>query len=117
MKEGLRLSAVVTSRLPRIAPQEQLEVNEWQIPAGVRCVWYKLILSLLTVKTPVSMSSHFILRDDQIFPEPLKFVPERWMGSPEKTKELGQYLVPFSRGSQSCLGQKCVISAVAAGLN
>ncbi|KUL90261.1 hypothetical protein ZTR_01954 [Talaromyces verruculosus] len=36
IKEGLRISAVVTSRLPRIVPDEKLEYRGWQIPAGVR---------------------------------------------------------------------------------
>lgn len=35
MKEGLRISAVVTSRLPRIAPDEALHYGKWTIPPGV----------------------------------------------------------------------------------
>ncbi|RAQ58815.1 cytochrome P450 [Aspergillus flavus] len=35
IKEGLRVSAVVTSRLPRIAPEETLEFRGWKIPPGV----------------------------------------------------------------------------------
>jgi cytochrome P450 len=35
-----------------------------------------------------------------IFPEPAKFVPERWLESPE----LDNWLVAFSRGPRMCLG-------------
>ncbi|KAE8379737.1 cytochrome P450 [Aspergillus bertholletiae] len=34
IKEGLRVSAIVTSRLPRIAPDEMLEFRGWKIPSG-----------------------------------------------------------------------------------
>ncbi|PYI22626.1 hypothetical protein BO99DRAFT_325165, partial [Aspergillus violaceofuscus CBS 115571] len=61
LKEGLRLSAVVTSRLPRIAPGETLYCSGWEIPPG----------------TPVSMSNHFVLRNPNAFLRPLEFWPER----------------------------------------
>ncbi|KAJ6076326.1 benzoate 4-monooxygenase cytochrome P450 [Penicillium canescens] len=85
IKEGLRLSAVVTSRLPRIAPDEDLVCHGWKIPAG----------------TSISMSNHFILRDAEIYPDPLVFHPDRWLSS---TVDMNRYLVPFSKGSQGCLG-------------
>ncbi|KAE8421134.1 cytochrome P450 [Aspergillus pseudocaelatus] len=88
IKEGLRVSAVVTSRLPRIVPNETLEFRSWKIPPG----------------TPVSMSSHFILRDPAIFPDPLVFQPERWLKQSTIGLSLDRYLVPFSKGSQGCLG-------------
>ncbi|KAJ6151045.1 hypothetical protein N7470_007639 [Penicillium chermesinum] len=34
VREGLRLSSVVTTRLPRSAPDEVLQFQEWQIPPG-----------------------------------------------------------------------------------
>lgn len=36
LKEGLRLSALVTTRLPRAAPDEVLQFHGWEIPRGVR---------------------------------------------------------------------------------
>ncbi|THC93438.1 hypothetical protein EYZ11_007097 [Aspergillus tanneri] len=89
IKEGLRLSSIVTTRLPRIAPDEVLQYQKWQIPAG----------------TPVSMSTYFILRDPDIFPEPTKFIPERWLLDPEDLQRLQRYLVPASKGTLGCLGQ------------
>lgn len=35
LKEGLRLSAVVTTRLPRSAPEEALQYEKWTIPPRV----------------------------------------------------------------------------------
>ncbi|RAH77597.1 hypothetical protein BO86DRAFT_403597 [Aspergillus japonicus CBS 114.51] len=46
------------------------------------------------------MSNHFVLRNPNAFLRPLEFWPERWETNPE----LERYLVPFSKGSQACLG-------------
>ena len=35
IREGLRLASVVTTRLPRSAPDEVLRYKDWDIPAGV----------------------------------------------------------------------------------
>jgi hypothetical protein len=35
IREGIRLASVVTTRLPRSAPDEILRYKEWDIPAGV----------------------------------------------------------------------------------
>ncbi|EEQ28161.1 benzoate 4-monooxygenase cytochrome P450 [Microsporum canis CBS 113480] len=88
IKEGLRISALVTSRLPRISPDGILEYVNWKIPAG----------------TPVSMSIYLTLKDPSAFPEPLVFSPERWMEQGSTGLNLEKYLVPFSKGSQGCLG-------------
>ncbi|KAI2894944.1 hypothetical protein CBS76997_341 [Aspergillus niger] len=88
LKEGLRLSALVTTRLPRAAPDEILQFHGWEIPR----------------ETPVSMTTYFILRDPEIFPEPSRFIPERWLLEPEDLRKLERYLVPFSKGTMGCLG-------------
>lgn len=44
-----------------------------------------------------------------LFPDPMAFVPERWL-HPESQK-LENYLVPFSKGPRSCVGIKYVPSA------
>ncbi|KAJ6030653.1 uncharacterized protein N7446_000284 [Penicillium canescens] len=89
VRECLRLSAIVTTRLPRSAPDEILQYQQWQIPAG----------------TIVSMSTYFILRDPEIFPEPYAFEPERWLLPRERLRGLEKYLVPGSKGTMGCLGQ------------
>ena len=46
-------------------------------------------------------------RHPQTYPDPMKFVPDRWLASGEKTSKEGpeKYFVPFGRGSRICLGQ------------
>ena len=35
MKESLRITALVTSRLPLVSPKEALRYKDWVIPPGV----------------------------------------------------------------------------------
>ncbi|KAH8600807.1 putative cytochrome P450 [Bisporella sp. PMI_857] len=88
LKESLRISAPVLTRLPRISPSEPLQYGDWSIPAGV----------------PVSMSYYFMHYDTDIFPEPTKFVPERWIKGEKEERRLETYLVPFSKGTRNCAG-------------
>lgn len=83
--EAHRIAAVLTVRLVRTAPNEDLQFRDWTIPAG----------------TSISMSTHFMHRDPEIFPNPLHFEPERWLG-PNKASE--KYVMPFSKGSRACIG-------------
>lgn len=47
-----------------------------------------------------------ILTDPTVYPEPYKFRPERWLeGSPE-AETAHRFLVPFNRGTRSCIGMK-----------
>ncbi|KAL3475700.1 cytochrome P450 [Aspergillus californicus] len=87
MLEGLRLSYGVSSRLQRIAPDRNLQFQEWSIPAG----------------TPVGMTSTLIHHNEQIFPESRNFIPERWL-DPVKRKYLEKYMVSFTKGSRQCIG-------------
>lgn len=92
IKEGIRLSGVVTARNPRQIP-EPLEYKGWKIPPH----------------TPVSMSignTHF---NEAYFPEPRKFIPERWLEAEPtphgwRAGQLDKYFVAFGRGPRSCLG-------------
>ncbi|KAH0344390.1 alcohol oxidase, partial [Aureobasidium melanogenum] len=86
--EAHRVQAVITTRLIRIAPNEVLKFQDWEIPAG----------------TPISMTTHFMHLDPTLFPEPYKFDPERWLGPSIGTDRLEQYVVPFSKGSRACIG-------------
>jgi cytochrome P450 len=87
IKEALRLSYGVTSRLPRVAPNQALEVpgtKGLEIPTG----------------TKVSMNAVMIHRNPQLFPQPDVFHPERWLEAPH----LDRHLVSFSKGARQCLG-------------
>ncbi|MCJ1353396.1 MAG: hypothetical protein MMC33_003382 [Icmadophila ericetorum] len=89
--ESLRLSNGVSTRLARIAPDRSIYFRDWEIPRG----------------TPVGMTSTLIHQNPDIFPQPLEFIPERWLDQQEG-KQLERYLVPFSRGTRQCAGIKFV---------
>ena len=89
IKESLRLSNGVSTRLARVAPDRSIYFRDWEIPKG----------------TPVGMTSTLIHQNADIFPEPLEFIPERWL-DPVMAQHMEKYLVPFSRGSRQCAGIK-----------
>ena len=84
--ESIRLAHGITTRSPRLAPDEELQYGEWVIAKN----------------TPVSMTTVDILMNERIYPNPRKFDPERWIGHPE----LKRYFVPFAKGSRGCMGVK-----------
>ena len=91
VREAVRLSYAVTTRNPRLFTKP-LAYNDWVIPP----------------RTPVSMTLVDVNDDEDIFPKPREFRPERWLNSP-KTKDgssLDRYFVGFGKGSRSCLGIK-----------
>lgn len=85
--ESLRLSNGVSTRLARIAPDRSIYFRDWEIPKG----------------TPVGMTSTLIHQNPNLFPEPMEFIPERWLDPTERQRS-ERYLVPFSKGSRQCAG-------------
>lgn len=92
VKESLRVSVGAYSRLSRVNRYESMQYKQWTIPAG----------------TAVGMSGLFVAHDPEIFPNPLSFIPERWLeadGSIGPTaNKLEHYLLAFGKGSRSCVG-------------
>ena len=91
VREGVRMSYAVTTRNPRLFSRP-ITYMDWNIPA----------------RTPVSMTILDVCDDEEIFPKPRVFNPERWAGNP-KTKNgqgLEKYFVGFGKGTRSCLGIK-----------
>ena len=84
--EGVRLSFGLTGRNARIAPDENLQYRQWTIPAG----------------TPMSMVTLCIHTDENIFPDPWRFDPDRWLGAAGKERMRYQY--GFGKGGRKCLG-------------
>ena len=84
--EGLRLSHPITHRLARSFPNKPLRYGDKTIPPG----------------TTVYMTSLLMHENEDIFPDPRVFWPERWLGSDQQ--RLQRYLTPFTRGSRACLG-------------
>ncbi|KIW94509.1 uncharacterized protein Z519_04485 [Cladophialophora bantiana CBS 173.52] len=92
IKEGVRMAGGMLSRLPRVY-DKPIQYKEWTIPAG----------------TPVAMTPHLVLIDENIFPKPRKFDPERWLDEDaiaegKTTSRLDKYIVAFGKGSRNCIG-------------
>lgn len=93
--EALRMMPGVAMRSARIARNEDLiyksrDGDAWVIPKG----------------TPIAMSSMVNHWDQELFPNPDEFLPERWLIDGEPNKALQKRLISFGKGSRSCLGEK-----------
>ncbi|KAF2228164.1 putative cytochrome P450 [Elsinoe ampelina] len=101
VKETLRISSLITNRPQMVVRDDDLTYGDWQLPAG----------------TTVSMSIPAIHLDPNIFVDPRKFMPSRWLD--EGAKRLDEYFLPFSRGSRACVGRNlayCEIYLAAAAI-
>lgn len=87
LREGLRLSPGVATRLARVAPDRDLFYEDWRIPAG----------------TPVGMTALLMHLDEGVYPDPKTFDPDRWT---EEAKRSDKAFAPFSRGTRICLGMQ-----------
>ena len=90
MYESLRVFYGVSHRLSRIFPDRPMYYRDWVIPAGV----------------PVSMSIPLIHNNEEIFPEPYRFSPERWLPLETEGQRLLRFLVVFGGGSRQCIGME-----------
>jgi cytochrome P450 len=93
--EGLRVALGIPGRLPRIARDEDLVYQNqgfnYVIPKG----------------TPIGMSSFINHNNEEVFPEPEEYEPERWIdaqGNPNYLME--RYIMSFSKGSRQCIGMQ-----------
>jgi cytochrome P450 len=86
VKEALRVSMANPTRLPHVVPIGGWTFKSTHFPAGsiVGCSAYEL---------------HF---NPVIFPEPTKFIPERWL---DPTEEMSKYWFAFGAGSRACIAR------------
>jgi cytochrome P450 len=76
--------------------------NERVVPLGGRT----LVGVSVTENTIVTSSVLALHYDEDVYPEPCSFLPERWLdGSEEKRKTLDAQLIPFGYGGRICLGK------------
>jgi len=90
INESLRLSYGTTQRSPRINRLHTMRYGQWVIPAG----------------TSVGMDSWHMHTNADVFPDPLFFRPERWLGNPKGPngrQPLTNYLTTFGAGSRICV--------------
>jgi cytochrome P450 len=87
LKETLRLYAPLPASEPRSMPIDTT-IDGYLIPAG----------------TVVSMSPYTLHRNPDVFPEPLNFNPERWLGQCGDLAEMKKWFWAFSSGGRMCIG-------------
>ncbi|KAK8071440.1 cytochrome P450 [Apiospora hydei] len=85
IEETLRLYPAVPSALPRVVPPEAPELCGRRLPAGAT----------------VTTSAYCLHRDPTAFPDPERFIPERWQNP---TKRMKDAFMAFGGGSRVCLG-------------
>ncbi|KAJ5721376.1 uncharacterized protein N7483_009310 [Penicillium malachiteum] len=86
VKEGLRLSWTNPIRLPRTVPAMGWSYRDYYFPAG----------------TNVGISAFQLHQDEAVFPDPLRFSPERWL---LPTQNMLDHFFAFGKGTRSCIAQ------------
>ncbi|EMR65631.1 putative benzoate 4-monooxygenase cytochrome protein [Eutypa lata UCREL1] len=86
IKEGLRMLRLFR-RKSRIATDVDLKYGDFVIPRG----------------TPISLSPYTMHMDPDVFPEPEKFNPDRWLAK-DLDPRMNRNLNPFLAGSRNCIG-------------
>lgn len=73
-------------RFPRVVPSQGLSYGGYYIPA----------------KANVGVSASELHLDPTVFPQPEKFMPDRWLNA---TSDMNTNLMPFGKGARSCLAR------------
>ncbi|OCT50238.1 cytochrome P450 oxidoreductase [Cladophialophora carrionii] len=101
VKESVRVASAVPGRLPRVVPQDvqNLAVDGKRVPPG----------------TTVGISAYTMHNSTELWGHDARsFHPERWLG--EGGKKLDQYMVAFSKGARSCIGQNLAFAELTLAL-
>ena len=87
LDESMRITPPTTFGLPRRTPNDGAPI----------------LGDYIAGNTSVSMSSYVAHRNEQVFPEPEVYRPERWLE--EGGKELQPFFIAFSAGARGCIGR------------
>ncbi|XP_046621725.1 probable cytochrome P450 49a1 [Neodiprion virginianus] len=89
MREAARLSPIAYAN-QRLLPND-LVIGGYQVPK----------------KTPVVLCHMAMTTNPQVFPEPMKYVPERWLRSSPHFNNAHKFaMMPFGHGSRMCIGKR-----------
>lgn len=99
--ESLRWRPPVPMTLFRVVPAGGARIDGFEIPAG----------------TTVGCQAYSLYRKEDVFPDPDRFEPERWLTTdPQKLSAMKTHFWPFSSGGRMCLGHKYVFHSPDAGM-
>ncbi|KAK8080610.1 hypothetical protein PG997_008428 [Apiospora hydei] len=108
METRLRTELESTFALAAAAGTGQ-EMPSWteleRLPYLTGCIKEALSINVYATgrkQVPVGMSIRAMHTDASVFPDPMQFKPERWVG--EYDPKMDRNFVPFTKGSRSCLG-------------
>lgn len=87
LDESLRLFPPTPHALPRETPAGGLSILDDYVPGGIS----------------VGVSALVAHRNEVVFPQAEKYIPERWLG--EEGKNLQPYFLSFSAGARGCIGR------------
>ncbi|KAF4633868.1 hypothetical protein G7Y89_g4252 [Cudoniella acicularis] len=90
VQEGLRKAVGIISRFIRVDPNGFIKYRSYNLPPG----------------TAISMSTLLVHNNPEIFPNPEKFIPERWMNTRNQglRVEDKRMMMAFGGGPRKCLG-------------
>lgn len=91
IKETLRLFAPLPGTEPRSLPAVTA-IDGFTIPP----------------RTTVTMSPYALHRNPDVFEDPFRFNPERWLSSSEGITDCKKWFWAFSSGGKMCIGMQCV---------
>ncbi|KAL3445280.1 cytochrome P450 [Aspergillus insuetus] len=97
VNEALRLYGAAPGSLPRVTPLPGAQLSGYTIPGG----------------TTVSTQAFSIHRDPAYFPDPERFIPERWL---DPTPKMKAAFHPFGAGSRVCIGMHLAMLELFTGL-
>ena len=93
VKEGLRLGMANPTRFTRVVPRDGLRVGTVNIPPG----------------TVVGCAPYMLHHDPEVFPDPFRFHPERWLEDGQdnglRRPNMESSLIPFRVGLRACIGK------------
>ncbi|KAB8204508.1 Cytochrome P450 [Aspergillus parasiticus SU-1] len=89
LEESLRLSPPLPRGLERKTPPSGMKIMGVWVPGNVG----------------VSVPAYVSHRDPDLFPDPEKYVPERWLDGNVNISKMRAVFMPFSTGARACIGR------------
>lgn len=97
LQETLRLYAAAPAQQPRVTPD---------VPNGTTIEGY----SNIPGGVRISANAYTLHRNSTVFPEPLKWIPDRWISN--NREEMKRWFWPFGSGGRMCLGSNFAIQSM-----